>query len=535
MGARRPAGRGRISRRRFLGLGAAGAAGLALGCGAEQRQAGRGEDPIARPYTGGYDERFRPRFHFSPGNGWINDPNGLVFFDGEYHLFFQHNPDGDTWGNISWGHAVSPDLVRWEELEVALEPDDLGLIWSGSAVVDGSDTSGFFDGQPGLVALYTNAGGKDYAEQVQSLAYSSDRGRTWTKYADNPVVPNPGEDDFRDPKVFWHAPTNKWILLLAAGDRILFYSSRDLKDWTELGEFGAGAGAHGGVWECPELFELPVDGDPADTRWVLQVDVNPGAPEGGSGAQYFVGDFDGEAFANANPPETTLWADYGKDFYATQDWSGVPDGRRLWIAWMNNWQYAEKIPTNPFRGAMSVPREVALTAASGEGVRLTQNPVAELEDLRTPVLTRRNLTVAPGQNPLGDLSGEQLELVADFEAGDAAEFGFRVRKGGNQETVVGYDVRAGRLFVDRTLSGASDFSGKFPGRHEAPLGLTAGRARMRILLDRSSVEVFGNDGQASITDLVFPSPDSTGVEVYATGGRATLASLEVFRLGTIWG
>ncbi len=263
--------------------------------------------------------------HFSPGNGWINDPNGLVFYEGEYHLFYQHNASGDTWGNISWGHAVSRDLVRWEELDVALEPDDLGLIFSGSAVVDKEDTSGFFDGGSGLVALYTNASGKDYAQQVQSLAYSSDRGRTWTKYERNPVLPNPDNPDFRDPKVFWHGPTGRWILLLAAGDRILFYASKNLKDWTKLSEFGADSGAHGGVWECPELFETPVDGDPNDTRWVLQVDVNPGFPEGGSGAQYFVGDFDGEAFTNENPPDTVLWADYGKDFYATQDWSNVPE------------------------------------------------------------------------------------------------------------------------------------------------------------------------------------------------------------------
>ncbi|MCC5697330.1 glycoside hydrolase family 32 protein, partial [Klebsiella pneumoniae] len=233
-----------------------------------------------------------------------------VYFQGEYHLFFQHNPYGDQWGNLSWGHAVSPDLVRWQELPVALEPDELGDIFSGSAVVDHHDSSGFFGGQPGLVAIYTSAGDT----QQQSLAYSSDRGRTWTKYAGNPVIPNPGIPDFRDPKLFWHAPTNRWILLVAAGDRIHIYGSTNLVEWDKLSEFGADHGSHGGVWECPDLFELPVDGGP--TRWVLIVSINPGGPAGGSATQYFLGDFDGTTFTSDGAPNDVLWADRGADFYA---------------------------------------------------------------------------------------------------------------------------------------------------------------------------------------------------------------------------
>jgi fructan beta-fructosidase len=237
------------------------------------------------------------------------------------------------------GHAVSRDLLYWEQLPVALRPDELGFIFSGSAVVDGNDTSGFFDGGEGLVAIYTNAGGKDYTEQEQSIACSKDRGRTWTKYKNNPIIPSPSITDFRDPKVFWHGPTSRWLMVLAAGDRVMFYNSLNLKNWTKLSEFGMGEGTHGGVWEYPELFELPV-GDTGRRRWVLQVGVDPGGFYGGSGAQHFVGDFDGERFVSENPPETVLWVDRGKDFYATQNWTNVPAGRRLWIAWMNNWQYA---------------------------------------------------------------------------------------------------------------------------------------------------------------------------------------------------
>ncbi len=415
-------------------------------------------------------------------------------------------------------------------MPVALEPDEFGLIFSGSAVVDRDDTSGFFGGEPGLVVIYTNHD-EETEEQIQSIAYSTDRGRTWTKYSENPVILNPGIKDFRDPKVIWHEETQRWVLALAAGDRAMFYSSQDLKNWTELSEFGAEDGAHGGVWECPELFRLPVDGDPDDQKWVLLISVNPGAPEGGSGSQYFVGDFDGTTFSNDNPPETELWADYGKDFYAAQAWSDVPDGRRLWIGWMNNWEYSKEIPTDPWAGSMSLPREVTLTNVPGEGVRLVQTPVAELASLRTPVLELADTSVSSdGSNALSDLSGKTLELLAEFEPGTAREFGFRVRKGeeAEQETAVGYDAENAQLFVDRSDAGPADFGEGFPGRHEAPMKPVDGRVRMRIFVDHASVEVFGNDGVAAITDQIFPNPESEGLELYAEGGEARLVSLEAY-------
>src|SRR4051812_31331668 len=305
----------------------------------------------ARPF----DEPFRPQFHFTPQRNWMNDPNGLVFFDGEYHLFHQYNPEGDTWGHMSWGHAVSPDLVRWEHLPVALKEEDGVMIFSGSAVVDRDNTSGFgTGGKPPLVAIYTGHG---KGKQTQNIAWSSDRGRTWTKFEGNPVI-DINSAEFRDPKVFWHAPTKKWVMVVSRPDqrKVLFFGSKDLKKWEQVGEFGP-QGEVRGIWECPDLFELPIEGDPQNqTRWVLVVNINGGTPAGGSGCQYFVGTFDGKTFTNANPKETVLWADYGADFYAAQSWSDLPRGRkRTWIAWMSNWQYANQEPTSPWRTAMTVP------------------------------------------------------------------------------------------------------------------------------------------------------------------------------------
>ncbi|HTG68533.1 MAG TPA: glycoside hydrolase family 32 protein, partial [Candidatus Udaeobacter sp.] len=282
----------------------------------------------AREIRPEYNEPYRPQFHFTPVQNWMNDPNGLVYFEGEYHLFYQYNPYGNTWGNMSWGHAVSKDLVHWNHLPVALEPDRLGMIFSGTAVVDEHNTSGFFKGKSGgMVAIYTSAG----ETQQQSIAYSADNGRTWMKYEGNPVLPNPGIKDFRDPKVFWHDKTQRWIMAISAGDKVLFYASSDLKAWTYLSEFGAKAGDHSGVWEVPELFELPVDGDPSHTKWILKVDINPGEKNQGSRGQYFIGQFDGTNFVNDNPSDKVLWVDYGKDFYASLSWNHLPE-RRVWIA-----------------------------------------------------------------------------------------------------------------------------------------------------------------------------------------------------------
>lgn len=465
---------------------------------------------------------WRPAVRFAPARNWINDPNGLVFFDGEYHLFCQHNPHGDQWGNMSWAHAVSPDLVRWEELPVALEPDELGDIYSGSAVVDHHDTSGLFGGKPGLVAIYTSAG----ESQQQCIAYSTDRGRTWTKHAENPVIPNPGIADFRDPKVFWHEGTGRWVLLVAAGDRIQVHGSANLLDWELLSEFGAEHGSHGGVWECPDLFELPVDGDPARTRWVLIVSINPGGPAGGSATQCFTGDFDGARFTADGSPEEVRWVDRGADFYAPQSFSDVPDGRRLWLGWTGNWNYADKIPTDPWRGMMSTPRRLGLATGTDGGVVLVQQPVEELAGVRAnPRAWSGPLTEGGG----AEFRGSAVDVVARFRLGAASAVGLDVFAGPGGRTRIGCDVAAGELFVDRSGSGSAQVSAEFPARHSTPLAVDGDAVELRIIADRSCVEVFAAGGRAVLTDLVFPDVGSDRISAFAEGTGAHV-ELEVFDL-----
>ncbi|ARV47204.1 levanase [Bacillus subtilis] len=485
-----------------------------------------------------YDEDYRPQYHFTPEANWMNDPNGMVYYAGEYHLFYQYHPYGMQWGPMHWGHAVSKDLVTWKHLPVALYPDEKGTIFSGSAVVDRNNTSGFQTGEEKpLVAIYTQ---DREGHQVQSIAYSNDKGRTWTKYAGNPVIPNPGKKDFRDPKVFWYEKENKWVMLLAAGDRILIYTSKNLKEWTYASEFGQGQGSHGGVWECPDLFELPVDGNPNQKKWVMQVSVGNGAVSGGSGMQYFVGDFDGTHFKNENPSDKVLWTDYGKDFYAAVSWSDIPssDGRRLWLGWMSNWQYANDVPTSPWRSAASIPRELKLKTLTG-GVRVVQTPVKELQTIRGTSKKWKNQTISPAsQNVLAGLSGDAYELHAEFQVspGSAPEFGFKVRTGENQFTKVGYDRKNTKLFVDRSESGNVTFNPTFnTGIQTAPLKPVNGNIKMRIFVDRSSVEVFGNDGQQVITDIILPDRSSKGLELYAVNGGVKLKSLTIYPLKKVWG
>lgn len=485
-----------------------------------------------------YDEDYRPQYHFTPEANWMNDPNGMVYYAGEYHLFYQYHPYGLQWGPMHWGHAVSKDLVTWEHLPVALYPDEKGTIFSGSAVVDKNNTSGFQTGkEKPLVAIYTQ---DREGHQVQSIAYSNDKGRTWTKYAGNPVIPNPGKKDFRDPKVFWYEKEKKWVMVLAAGDRILIYTSKNLKQWTYASEFGQDQGSHGGVWECPDLFELPVDGNPNQKKWVMQVSVGNGAVSGGSGMQYFVGDFDGTHFKNENPPNKVLWTDYGRDFYAAVSWSDIPstDSRRLWLGWMSNWQYANDVPTSPWRSATSIPRELKLKAFT-EGVRVVQTPVKELETIRGTSKKWKNLTISPAShNVLAGQSGDAYEINAEFKVspGSAAEFGFKVRTGENQFTKVGYDRRNAKLFVDRSESGNDTFNPAFnTGKETAPLKPVNGKVKLRIFVDRSSVEVFGNDGKQVITDIILPDRSSKGLELYAANGGVKVKSLTIHPLKKVWG
>ena len=444
------------------------------------------------------NEPLRPQFHFSPARNFMNDPNGLVFFEGEYHLFYQHNPEGDRWGHMSWGHAVSPDLLHWRHLPVALREEAGIMAFSGSVVVDQEDRSGLCGGKPCLVAVYT---GHTKDRQTQNLAVSRDRGRTFTKYAGNPVL-DLGRKDFRDPKVFWHVPSARFVMVTVLPDehKVRFFGSRDLLHWEKLSDFGP-AGAQGGVWECPDLFVLPVEGEPGVTRWVLDVDLNPGGVAGGSADQYFVGTFDGTSFKADEPAGTTRWADYGKDFYATLSFANLSraDGRPVWMGWMSNWLYANDEPTAPWRGVQSIPRSLALRRLP-EGLRLVQEPIAELLALRTR------------QEPVGVARAGALPGSADIELeivrGAWKEAGLRLTNEVGEEVVVGVTAEPLEVFVDRLRSRRGPFHEAYPGRHAGPVrwrGRAGDLIQLRVLFDRSTIEVFANDGEAVISDRVFPT------------------------------
>lgn len=478
------------------------------------------------------NQSYRPQYHVTPPQKWVNDPNGLVYYAGEYHLFYQYNPDDTVWGPMHWGHAVSTDLVNWTHLPIALYPDEIGMIFSGSAVIDWNNTAGF--GREAMVAVFTHDGD---GRQMQSLAYSIDRGRTWAKYAHNPVIEPPNNiRNFRDPKVFWYEPDDGpgyWVMVVSAGSMVLFYTSPDLKNWATSGGFGLTFGATCGFWETPDLFELPVDGGP-ETRWVLAVAIGSCAPAGGSGMQYFVGDFDGRVFASENDPKTTLWADFGADFYAPQTWYGAPDSRRIWVAWMNDWSYAQNVPTATWRGGFTIPRELSLKTTPA-GIRLAQQPIRELQSLRGQRLSWQNEVMMPQSDVLAGVAGETLEIVAEFQIdslADADRFGFRVRTGGAEFTTVGYEVKGRRLFVDRTQSGAVAFHPQFAAAHTAVMEPVNGRIKIHIFVDRASVEVFGNDGLVAITDQIFPAQTSLGVSSFVDGRQVRLLSLDIYTLDT---
>ncbi|MEU5282256.1 GH32 C-terminal domain-containing protein [Streptomyces asoensis] len=837
---------GRVSRHARVRTAAAAAAVCALSAALLAPRAAAADTPL-------YSETYRPQFHFTPEKNWMNDPNGLVYYKGEYHLFYQYNPGGNAWGDMSWGHAVSTDLVHWQQLPLALSHDDREMVFSGSAVVDEDNTTGFGTRKnPPMVAVYTSHS-KTTGIQSQALAYSTDRGRTWTKYQGNPVI-DIGSRDFRDPKVQWYEPTRSWLMTvsLSAEHKVRFYSSKNLKDWTRLSEFGP-AGATGGVWECPDLFPLAVDGDTGHIKWVLVVNINPGGIAGGSAAQYFIGDFDGTKFTaddkgTSTPPSGTVvqdfegtgfgawtatgsafgpgpaagtlegqqtvsgfdgrglansfhsgdattgtltspsftvtspylnfeigggrhphqsgklladfdggtyggwtttgdafgpapatgtlpgqqqvsgfqggglvntfldgdattgtltspeftvdkryvnfligggnhpadspgptalellvdgqvvrsatgkdaealetaswdvqdlagkkarirvvddntggwghinadqivlsdtrarpgaqetavnlivdgqvvrtatgsdseildrasfdtrpylgkeariqlvdmntggwghiladqftaadapalsalqragWADYGKDYYAAVSWENAPGGKRYMIGWMSNWDYAGAVPTSPWRGAQSIPRQMALRTVDGR-VRLTSEPVSSVKSLRqaspataTVGIVRNTSKALAG--PAAD--GETLDIEAAFSLKDAERFGLKVRTGtAGEETVIGYDSTAQELYVDRTRSGAVDFDGTFPGVQSAPLRAVNGKIKLRILVDRSSVEVFGGSGEAVITDQIFPDPAAQGVQVFAENGSVQLDKATVWHLDPI--
>ena len=465
----------------------------------------------------------RPYYHFTPPQNFMNDPNGLVFYDGEYHLFYQYNPFGDVWGHMSWGHAISTDLIHWEHLPVALYEEDDIMIFSGSAVVDWQNTSAFgVNGEPPLIAIYT---GHTAEEQTQNLAYSIDHGQTWMKYAGNPVIAI-GAKEFRDPKVYWHEPTRHWIMVTVLADqhKIRFDGSPDLRHWTHLSDFGP-AGAVDGIWECPDLFPLTVEDQPELTKWILKVDVWKG-----TGAQYFIGDFDGTRFINDATDDHILRVDYGNDFYAAQSWSDMPDGRRIWIGWLNNWHYANTIPTLPWRGLFSIPRELRLRKYP-EGLRLIQEPVEESKQLRQLLYHVNDIDIAAVNDQLTKLKIDiSQEIKVEFALSTAQEYGIKICTGDAEETVIGYDVRTQELFFDRRQAGNSAFSPRFAGLQRAPLPPEGGKIRIHIFVDSCSVEVFGNDGYTAISDLIFPGSQSTRLEFYSIGGDMLLNTLEIWKL-----
>ncbi|CAH1217580.1 Levanase [Paenibacillus allorhizoplanae] len=480
--------------------------------------------------------QFRPQLHFSPKDQWMNDPNGMVFYEGEYHLFYQYHPESTVWGPMHWGHAVSQDLVHWEHLPIALAPDEHGAIFSGSAVVDKHDTSGFFAGKSGLVAIFTHHDtipGTDQIRQRQSLAFSMDRGRTWTKYANNPVLTEEALPDFRDPKVFWYVPGQSWVMVIAAGDYVRFYKSSNLKEWTYTGQFGLGQGSHDGVWECPDLFELPVDNDVNNTRWVLIVSIGEDInfPEG-SRTQYFIGAFNGDTFVPEECPAPLLWLDHGRDNYAGVTWSDVPEqqGRRLFIGWMNNWKYANIIPTANWRGAMTLPRELTL-ATESEGVRLHQKPIRELEAKRRNKINRAAFELSNSEITLTD--GDLFEIIVEFEIGDALDFGLKLRYSETEETVVSYGVQEQLLYMDRSRSGVTDFHEHFACKHSVVLKPENGIIKMHIFVDRSSIEVFANDGKCVVTDQIFPLSTLAEIKMYAKDGTVRVKSLTIYTLNSI--
>lgn len=474
----------------------------------------------------------RPSYHFTAPINWLNDPNGLVYLDGEYHLFYQHNPSQPVWGFIHWGHAVSTDLVRWTDLPIALAPDPaLGMPFSGSAVVDNNRTSGLCANatEECVVAIFTHGGGA----QVQSVAYSTDRARTFQLNPSNPVIANPGLYDFRDPKVFFHAPTNQWVMILAGGDRLMLYGSTDLITWTHLSDFGPNNNLSGGVIEVPDLFELPIQNEPGVTRWVLKFDTNPGGRYGGSGSRYWVGDFNGVSFTPVNP--LPRWVDYGADFYAATTFANIPatDGRRIWVGWMSNLFYAGMLPTGTWRGAITVPRELGLVRRQDGTYVLTQHPVDELQTLRAaaPTIELSNQLFSDRSTLLDPLAGDALEIALTVEPGTAREIGLVVRQGTTDRTSIGYNAERGVVFVDRSSSSARLLREALPARHEAPFAPDiTGAVSLTVLVDHSSVEVFTEDGQVVLTDLILPSPNCLSTQLYTVGGTGQVRSLRAWNL-----
>ena len=433
-------------------------------------------------------EQYRPVYHHTPAYGWMNDPNGMFYKDGVWNLYFQHNPYGSQWENMTWGHSTSTDLVHWKFQGDPVQPDALGTVFSGSAVVDKENTSGF--GKGAVIALYTSAG----ESQTQSMVYSTDNGKTFTKYEGNPVITS-NVPDFRDPHMFWNEDIKKWNMILAAGQHMEIYTSDNLKDWKFESSFGETYGNHGGVWECPDLMKMKVRGTDKE-KWMLICNINPGGPFGGSATQYFIGDFDGHKFTCESKPEVTKWMDYGKDHYATVTFDNAPAGRRVAIAWMSNWQYANQVPTLQYRSGNSIPRDLGLFEYKGETY--------------CSVVPSPEMTAARSKKATKSLS-ESCEMVVNLK-GNAT---ITLSNENGEKVVMYYDAKAETFSMDRTKSGKMDFSNDFAATTKAP---TYGKiSQLRIFIDKSSIEVLDAEGKMAMTNLVFPTKPYNKVTV--KGGK----------------
>ena len=493
-------------------------------------------------------DKFRPVYHHTPLYGWMNDANGLVYKDGEYHLYFQYNPYGSMWGNMHWGHSVSKDLVHWEHQAPAIARDTLGHIFSGSSVVDKDNTAGYGAGT--IVSFYTSASDKN--GQIQCMAYSKDNGRTFTKYEKNPVLtPFDGLKDFRDPKVFWYAPESKWVMVVSADKEMRFYSSKNLKEWTYMSGFGNGYGVQPSQFECPDMVELPVDGDTNHKKWVLIVNVNPGCYFGGSATQYFVGNFDGTKFTCDNRPETVKWLDWGKDHYATVCFSNTGD-RIIAVPWMSNWQYANIVPTRQFRSANALPRELSLYTQDGE-IYMAAVPVAETKAMRkeSKSLPAFNVDTEYHVDSLLAHNEGAYEIELDVTTGTSEIMGMKLFNTKGESVDIYFNLPEKKLVMDRTKSGVVDF-GKDAKPHPieahdhrkstsinyvddfalatwAPVQ-KANNYQLDIFVDRCSVEIFLNGGRIAMTNLIFPNEPYNRMSFYSKGGNFKVDKCNIYKL-----
>lgn len=471
-------------------------------------------------------EKFRPAYHHTPAYGWMNDPNGMFYKDGVYHLYFQHNPYGSTWGNMNWGHSYSTDLVHWTYAGDAITPDAWGTVFSGSAVVDKDNSAGF--GRNAIVAFYTSAKPTPWGDaQMQSIAYSTDGGKTFTKYDGNPVITSTARD-FRDPKVFWYAPGKHWVMMLAVGQEMQIWSSADLKDWKYESSFGAKQGAHGGVWECPDLVELPVEGT-KEKRWVLICNINPGGPFGGSATQYFVGTFDGKKFTNQFPTKTK-WMDYGKDHYATVTFSNAPDGRCVALGWMSNWQYAAVVPTKQYRSANTIARDLTLYRQGGD-LLLKSAPSKEIEKARSTKKSVPQFNVSDSYEIASLLDGNDgaYEIEMEIKNNGAEKIAFTLQNAKGENVMMYYDTATRQFVMDRSNSGETSFSPDFPAMTVAPAA-DVDDIRLRLFVDRSSIEAFGDGGKFVMANIVFPAEPYNKMKFESVRGSFTVKKMNVYKL-----